>query len=857
MRITQDVVGGFGAVQGSGQVWLGTANGVVQTWSNTLITAQVAAGSASGVAQVMQGGVWSPSILFTVNSLHITSESPASGVAGTPVTIIGTGFGSTQGTGAVVLGSLAGQVSSWNDTQVTANVSVGSVTGLARIQQNGVWSNALSFVVNGSGGSAAKLAPNLMNMLVGDTRTIQALNAAGQPLTGLTWTSSDPAAVSVSTADPRVLSALAVGHVTITAGGASADVTVSAGPLPVGTVLWSNAGNVNSIVPAVPSASGVADVFAFQSDGTVQAITSDGTVAWTANVGQTAQILPDFQGGLVIFQGNGNIFKLDGLTGQAYPAYVSGSSNEGIAVHTDGTIFSLERDLSPPYTATVFGIDPTTGTQKFSVQAILRTGGETKGPPLIAGDGYAYIPYATMNYGCGANCQINHLKLLRVNSAGASDVISIKEWSTVIAERIPVAVAMITNADTGILMTIRADGFYTATVSGNSVSVVSAQPFPGQDAIPYFPVLQAQDGSFIGTVYDNQSNMVAFDGSGALRWSVPNETPMIATADGGVIGSSGITYDQNGNATGQSSLNASQSPGWLGNVLSTAYSVNSGMISSVSSLSTKYATTFAAFLGGNASGQGTAIQQVMTKLPQTGAKQLPNLGIPPVCYPLPVGTSGFTPTCGNINAIELLTSASLDSIFQSIIQTFAPVTRTGPNLVSPNPLMTFTGPGNTNTINVTGPGQTLTISLTGFASILQNAFAVMTERFDPAAHTISVVTLAGHPLAGWRYWRVYSIGTNDVVIETGAYDQPAPGLLNYAGYYVAKGMVLQGWQKYLEYIKIRLNAPQGVNLQNSQGGINLRNYLWTDGTLLNGYWDYFGDFTQYILNNVCQSATCN
>jgi len=52
----------------------------------------------------------------------------------------------------------------------------------------------------------------------------------------------------------------------------------------VGTVLWSNFGNgsgVYSIVPAVPSPNGVADVFAFQYDGTVQAITSDGTTAWT------------------------------------------------------------------------------------------------------------------------------------------------------------------------------------------------------------------------------------------------------------------------------------------------------------------------------------------------------------------------------------------------------------------------------------------------------------------------------------------------------------------------------------------------------------------------------------------------
>jgi hypothetical protein len=45
--------------------------------------------------------------------------------------------------------------------------------------------------------------------------------------------------------------------------------------------------------------------------------------------------------------------------------------------------------------------------------------------------------------------------------------------------------------------------------------------------------------------------MVSFDAAGNVRWIVPNDCPQIATADGGVIGQSGITYDQNGNATGQ------------------------------------------------------------------------------------------------------------------------------------------------------------------------------------------------------------------------------------------------------------------------------------------------------------------
>jgi hypothetical protein len=80
----------------------------------------------------------------------------------------------------------------------------------------------------------------------------------------------------------------------------------------------------------------------------------------------------------------------------------------------------------------------------------------------------------------------------------------------------------------------------------------------------------------------------------------------------------------------------------------------------------------------------------------------------------------------------------------------------------------------------------------------QAPFYIETERFDSVNHVISVVTLKGHPLAGWRYWRVYSIGTNDIVIETGAYDQPGPGPLNCAGYFIASGTVNKAWYQYLK-----------------------------------------------------------
>ena len=234
---------------------------------------------------------------------------------------------------------------------------LGTAAGIVQ-SWNGVWSNALIFTVPGGSGTAARLNPNILTMLVGDTHTIQALDSSGHPVTGLTWTSSDTNVVSLSTDDPPVLSALAVGHVTITAGGASADVTVSAGStdnpgtLPLGTVLWSNPGDgsgVYKIVPAVPSPSGVADVFAFQYSDMVEAITSDGTTAWTADV-SNADAVPDFLGELVMAVrgdiGSTSIVRLDGTTGQPAATYTApgDSGLDGPVPHPDGTIFAVQYD---------------------------------------------------------------------------------------------------------------------------------------------------------------------------------------------------------------------------------------------------------------------------------------------------------------------------------------------------------------------------------------------------------------------------------------------------------------------------------------------------------------------------------
>jgi N-acetylneuraminic acid mutarotase/uncharacterized protein YjdB len=311
---------GFGAAQGSGQVWLGTLNGVVQSWTDSQVIAEVATGSKSGAAEILQNGIMSNAYQFTINLPQITSVSPNFGTDGNVITIYGTGFGGGTSCGGggggsssssvrrlaltpaitpdfipnnsyLLIGGANGSVTTWCNTKIVTSVPSGAVTGVVQVNVDGGWSNAVSFVVSSSGPSVT-LVPNMLNLVVGQTQSIQALDTNSQPVTGLTWTSSNPNVVSLSTDDPPILTAVAAGSATIVAGNSATDVTVYSGALPIGTTIWSDPGDgsgVLSIVPAVPSATGLADVFALNSDCNVQAIASDATVGWTSSIGKAPQ----------------------------------------------------------------------------------------------------------------------------------------------------------------------------------------------------------------------------------------------------------------------------------------------------------------------------------------------------------------------------------------------------------------------------------------------------------------------------------------------------------------------------------------------------------------------------------------
>ena len=161
--------------------------------------------------------------------------------------------------------------------------------------------------------------------------------------------------------------------------------------------------------------------------------------------------------------------------------------------------------------------------------------------------------------------------------------------------------------------------FGLATTSGSNIASSTTFTIPSQ-AGPIVPLLQAQDGSFFGTVGTGpqpgqvtQTNMIAFNSSGNLNWTVPGDSPQIATTDGGLIGSSGMSYDNNGKATGQIPLLTFV---WTGD----AYEKGAGQAQQVPSSPPDVATSFwpgrdaQSPPGANASGTATAYEPIVQTL---------------------------------------------------------------------------------------------------------------------------------------------------------------------------------------------------------------------------------------------------
>jgi hypothetical protein len=93
----------FGSPQGTSTVKFNTTTVTsIASWSTTSIVAIVLTGATMGNVVVTVGGVASNGVTFTVVAVpNITSLSPTSGAVGAAVSVNGTNFGATQGSGTV------------------------------------------------------------------------------------------------------------------------------------------------------------------------------------------------------------------------------------------------------------------------------------------------------------------------------------------------------------------------------------------------------------------------------------------------------------------------------------------------------------------------------------------------------------------------------------------------------------------------------------------------------------------------------------------------------------------------------------------------------------------------------------
>jgi len=83
----------------------------------------------------------------------ISSLNPASGSAGTAVTISGSNFGPSQGSSTVTFnGQAATTITMWGATSIVADVPTGATTGNVVVTVSGIASNGVSFTVTTAGG---------------------------------------------------------------------------------------------------------------------------------------------------------------------------------------------------------------------------------------------------------------------------------------------------------------------------------------------------------------------------------------------------------------------------------------------------------------------------------------------------------------------------------------------------------------------------------------------------------------------------------------------------------------------------------------------------------------------------------
>ncbi len=157
---------GFGLTRSSSIATFNSKNAVTfNLWCDTLIKVLMPLGAETGKLSVTASYQKSNEVDFTVIPF-IANINPTSGIIGDEITIIGNGFGSTEGMSFVTFSTANGtEYARWSDTLIKVKVPTGASTGKLSVTASLMKSNEKDFTViphiNNISPTAAKIGDNI------------------------------------------------------------------------------------------------------------------------------------------------------------------------------------------------------------------------------------------------------------------------------------------------------------------------------------------------------------------------------------------------------------------------------------------------------------------------------------------------------------------------------------------------------------------------------------------------------------------------------------------------------------------------------------------------------------------------
>jgi RHS repeat-associated protein len=366
----------FGTSQGTSTVKFNGTTATATSWGTSSIVVTVPTGATTGNVVVTVSNKASNGFAFTVvPAPSISTLSTNTGAVGAAVTITGTNFGTSQGTGSVTFNGTGATVTSWNATTIGVTVPSGATTGNVVVNASGVASSGKSFTVT----------PNITSLsinagVVGSAVTITGTTFGTTGTVTFNGTTASTTSWSSTSIATTVPSGATTGNLVVTVGGISSS-GVSFTVTPYIASLSINPGAVGAPVTINGTTFGTTGTVTF--NGTVASVTSwtSTSIAVTVPSGATTGNVVVTTGGVA---SNGYAFTV--VQAPNITAISVNTGAVGAAVTLTGTGFGTSQGTS---TVKFNGTTATATSWTSTSIALTVPSGATSGNVVVNASGIA------------------------------------------------------------------------------------------------------------------------------------------------------------------------------------------------------------------------------------------------------------------------------------------------------------------------------------------------------------------------------------------------------------------------------------------------------------------------------------